>query len=134
MGGDLDLNVGGSRGRLPHGAGRRGGPPTIPEGLDYHLHLWPHGEPDRAPGLDQLAAYCERAAAAGVAEIALTEHLFRFVQADRLLGGWWDDDPDPALARSMAGYWHDHAAADLDVYVEAVLGAKAAGLPVGLGL
>ncbi len=53
--------------------------------LDYHLHLWPHGQRATAPTLDQVAAYCERAQAAGVSEIALTEHLFRFRQADHLL-------------------------------------------------
>lgn len=102
--------------------------------LDYHLHLWPHGERDRPPTLDQLAAYCERAAAAGVGEIALTEHLFRFVQADAILAGFWEDDPDPLLRRGMADYWREHAHADLDTYVEAVLEAKEAGLPVVLGL
>jgi histidinol-phosphatase (PHP family) len=102
--------------------------------LDYHLHLWPHGQRDRAPTLDQLAAYCERAAAAGVREIALTEHLFRFVQADELLAGFWEDDPEPLLRRGMSRYWEAHAHADLDTYVDAVLEAKAAGLPVVLGL
>jgi histidinol-phosphatase (PHP family) len=34
----------------------------------------------------------------------------------------------------MASYWHDHAHADLDVYVSCVQEAKAAGLPVVLGL
>jgi histidinol-phosphatase (PHP family) len=102
--------------------------------LDYHLHLWPHGESDRAPTLDELAAYCERAARAGVSEIALTEHLFRFAQADRLLRGFWEEEPDAALRAGMASYWSQHARADLDVYVEAVLEAKAAGLPVVLGL
>lgn len=102
--------------------------------LDYHLHLWPHGERDRQPSLEVLAAYCERAEAAGVTEVALTEHLFRFTQADSALGGHWDDDPDPALRSDMEVYWRDHARADLDTYVEAVLEAKAAGLPVVLGL
>jgi len=102
--------------------------------LDYHLHLWPHGERDTEPTLDQLGDYCERAAAAGVSEIALTEHLFRFVQADAVLGGWWDDDPDPVLRHSAATYWAEHAHADLDTYVETVLAAKRAGLPVVLGL
>jgi histidinol-phosphatase (PHP family) len=69
-----------------------------------------------------------------VAEIALTEHLFRFVQADALLGGFWDDEPDAALARSMAQYWEDHAHADLDAYVECALAARDAGLPVVVGL
>ena len=102
--------------------------------LDYHLHLWPHGTRASEPTLDELAAYCEAAAAAGVTELALTEHLFRFVQADGALRGFWDDDPDPRLRTQLAGYWDDHAHADLDVYVDAVLEAKAAGLPVVLGL
>jgi histidinol-phosphatase (PHP family) len=102
--------------------------------LDYHLHLWPHGERDTAPTLDHVAAYCERAQHAGVTEIALTEHLFRFVQADRLLGGFWEDEPDPALRASMATYWRQHAHADLDAYVTCVEDAKKAGLPVVLGL
>jgi len=102
--------------------------------LDYHLHLWPHGQRDTAPTLDQVAAYCERAEAAGVSEIALTEHLFRFVQADRLLRGFWESEPDAALRASMAGYWDAHAHADLDAYVGCVSEAKAAGLPVVLGL
>jgi histidinol-phosphatase (PHP family) len=34
----------------------------------------------------------------------------------------------------MAAYWDDHARADLDAYVECVLEAKTAGLPVVLGL
>jgi len=102
--------------------------------LDYHLHLWPHGQRDSAPTLEQVAAYCERANAAGVTEIALTEHLFRFVQADNLLRGFWDDEPDVALRASMAEYWDAHAHADLDDYVHCVEDAKAAGLPVVLGL
>jgi histidinol-phosphatase (PHP family) len=103
--------------------------------LDYHLHLWPHGRRASAPRLDELAAYCERAAAAGVTEIALTEHLFRFRQADAVLKGWWDDTPDSdTLKANMASYWDAHAHADLDDYVHAVLEAKDAGLPVVLGM
>jgi len=102
--------------------------------LDYHLHLWPHGQRDTAPTLEQVAAYCDGARAAGISEVALTEHLFRFRQADRLLGGFWDDEPDAALRASMQNYWGDHARADLDAYVECVLAAKEAGLPVVLGL
>lgn len=102
--------------------------------LDYHLHLWPHGREPEAVTVERLAAYCERAAAAGVAEIAVTEHLFRFAQADAVLAGFWDDDADPDLRRTMAAYWAEHAREDLDAYVEAALAAKAAGLPIVLGL
>jgi histidinol-phosphatase (PHP family) len=102
--------------------------------LDYHLHLWPHGQRDSAPTIDQVARYCEIARSAGVTELALTEHLFRFRQADDLLRGFWDDDPDTHLRESMASYWDDHARADLDAYVDCVLDAKSQGLPVVLGL
>jgi histidinol-phosphatase (PHP family) len=102
--------------------------------LDYHLHLWPHGRPSAGPTLGELAGYCERAQAQGVSEIALTEHLFRFAQVDSVLGGFWEDDADPVLRETMAAYWAEHARADLDTYVAAVVEAKAAGLPVVLGL
>ncbi len=103
--------------------------------LDYHLHLWPHHEHDTPLRLEQLAAYCERAQAAGVTELALTEHLFRFRQADTLLGGFWDDERvPPALAESMAEYWKFHATTDLDAYMACAQEAKDAGLPVVIGL
>ena len=103
--------------------------------LDYHLHLWPHSEHETPLRPEQLAEYCARAQAAGVAELAVTEHLFRFRQADALLGGFWDDERIPAgVAESMAEYWKFHATADLDAYVECALAAKEAGLPVVIGL
>ncbi|HVT41563.1 MAG TPA: PHP domain-containing protein, partial [Acidimicrobiales bacterium] len=103
--------------------------------LDYHLHLWPHSESDTPLRPEQLADYCARAQEAGVTELAVTEHLFRFRQADTLLGGFWDDPRvSPALAESMADYWKFHATADLDAYVECALEAKASGLPVVIGL
>jgi histidinol-phosphatase (PHP family) len=103
--------------------------------LDYHLHLWPHHERETPLSLEQIAAYCERAERVGVVEVALTEHLFRFVQATDALGRWWaQDEPSPELRASMADYWDHHARADLDAYVETVLEAKAAGLPVVMGL
>lgn len=104
--------------------------------LDYHLHLWPHGERDRQPTVEELADYCEAATRQGITEIAVTEHLFRFVQADAPLGGRWDLDRNasPALRAQAEAYWREHNHADLDAYVEAGLAAKAAGLPVVLGL
>jgi histidinol-phosphatase (PHP family) len=102
--------------------------------LDYHLHLWPHSQSDAQTTVDQVAAYCERAAAQGVTEIAVTEHLFRFTQAKDRLGGFWNDLPGDELRPGMAAYWDHHARVDLDDYVEVVQAVKAAGLPVVLGL
>jgi histidinol-phosphatase (PHP family) len=104
--------------------------------LDYHLHLWPHGDRASQPTVDQLAEYCEHAQQHGIEQIALTEHLFRFVQADATLKGVWqrDDDASPALKAQAADYWAEHNHADLDAYVEAALAAKQQGLPVVLGL
>jgi len=103
--------------------------------LDYHLHLWPHSESETPLRPEQLAAYCAKAQAAGVEELAVTEHLFRFRQADALLGGFWaDDGVPPALQASMADYWEFHATADLGEYVRCAQEAKDAGLPVVIGL
>lgn len=103
--------------------------------LDYHLHLWPHTSSDAPLSLEAVADYCARAAEAGVVEIALTEHLFRFRQADALVAGFWDEDESSVpLRHSMAEYWRFHNGADLDAYVSTVLEAKRAGLPVVLGL
>jgi histidinol-phosphatase (PHP family) len=104
--------------------------------LDYHVHLWPHSSRAEADEqrLERLSDYCERAAVQGVGEIALTEHLFRFTAVRDLVGPFWKTERDPALARSIADYFAFHATAELDSYVEAVLAAKAAGLPVLLGL
>ncbi len=102
--------------------------------LDYHLHLWPHSQRDAETTTEQVTDYCRRAVEAGVTEIALTEHLFRFTQAKDLLGGFWDDLPGEALRPGMAAYWDHHARVDLDHYVEVVQAVKAEGLPVVLGL
>lgn len=104
--------------------------------IDYHVHLWPH--PERAEPaeqrLERLAVYCEQAAAEGVGEIALTEHLFRFRQGRAAVGDFWRDDPNPAFAETMSSYFDHHATADLDEYVGAAQAAKEAGLPVVVGL
>jgi histidinol-phosphatase (PHP family) len=102
--------------------------------LDYHLHLWPHGQKAVEPTVEQLAAYCEQAAKEGVAEIALTEHQFRFDQADRVLHGWWRDETDDRLKKEIQRYWTDHVSADLDVYAATCIKAKEAGLPVVMGM
>jgi len=104
--------------------------------LDYHVHLWPHAE--RASStqyrLEALAVYCARAAEAGVEEIALTEHLFRFRAGRAALGEVVSGEEDPRLRAKMGAYLDHHATADLDEYVTAALDARAAGLPVVVGL
>ncbi len=102
--------------------------------IDYHLHLWPHGEHDRPVELDELAAFCARAAERGVREIAITEHFYRFRQARGLLAGFFRRYPESGVRAAMEAYWEENAQADLDAYVAAVLDAKEAGLPVVLGL
>jgi histidinol-phosphatase (PHP family) len=102
--------------------------------LDYHLHLWPHSQHEVEATVEQVAAYCDRAKAAGVHEIAVTEHLFRFTQARDLLGGFWDELDGDHLRPGMAAYWDHHATVDLDAYVEVVEAVKKEGLPVVLGL
>ena len=102
--------------------------------VDSHVHLQPHGE--RPPiTMERIRRYVEAASANGVAQIALTEHLFRFREAYELLHGWWDaDSADPALSAIAHAYWKDHASVDVADYVRVVEEAKSAGLPVLLGI
>jgi histidinol-phosphatase (PHP family) len=101
--------------------------------VDSHVHLQPHGE---APPMDRarLDAYVDTARRSGIARLAITEHLFRFREAYDLLYGWWDADPDPALAAAARAYWDAHVNARIDEYVRLIEGAKRDGLPVLLGL
>ena len=84
--------------------------------------------------LERLAELCARAGAAGVTEIALTEHLFRFAAGRAAVGDFWREAPDAGLRARMVEYFDHHATADLDDYVEAATSARAAGLPVVVGL
>jgi histidinol-phosphatase (PHP family) len=103
--------------------------------IDYHVHLWAHAPrlPLRA-SVDQLGKYCAHAAQLGVTELAITEHSSRFRQFDTLLRGWWEQDPSPARRAETAACWDDELGADLDQYVGTALAARAAGLPVVIGL
>lgn len=98
---------------------------------DYHMHLQPDGVDERlraAPRWDAegghlstgwMRRYTERARARGVAEIAFTEHVYRFAAAH----GWHD-----------APFWRQESDADLDAYAAAVGRARDEGLPVLLGI
>jgi histidinol-phosphatase (PHP family) len=66
--------------------------------------------------------------------VVFTEHLFRFHEAYDLLKGWWDADPNPALAVATRTYWLDHVNLSLAEYVRLIERARADGLPVRLGM
>ncbi|MGO9661519.1 MAG: PHP domain-containing protein [Acidimicrobiales bacterium] len=103
--------------------------------IDYHVHLWRHGPQSSLQAtIEQLAVYCAHAAELGVTEVAVTEHCSRFVQFDKLLRGWWDDDPSPARRAEMSKRWDEELGANLDQYVDTALASKAAGLPIVVGI
>jgi histidinol-phosphatase (PHP family) len=103
--------------------------------IDYHVHLWNHAPYlSLQASVDRLASYCAHAAGLGVTELAITEHSSRFRQFDTLLRGWWERDPSPARRAETSRCWDEELGADLDQYVTAALAARAAGLPVVVGL
>jgi histidinol-phosphatase (PHP family) len=84
---------------------------------DYHLHLRPD-EPDTPPEryftAENVERYREAAAAAGIEELGVSEHVYRFRQA---LDLW------------RHPFWEEQARDDLDAYCEFLRGA---GLRVGV--
>jgi histidinol-phosphatase (PHP family) len=98
---------------------------------DYHMHLQPDGVGARADAAERwdavgghlssawIGRYVERARSRAVAEIAITEHVHRFAQARE-----WFDNP----------WWREEATEDVDAYCEAILAARAEGLPVLVGV
>jgi histidinol-phosphatase (PHP family) len=84
---------------------------------DYHLHLRPddpEATAERYFTAANVERYREAAAAAGVEELGVSEHVYRFHQALEL----WDHP-----------FWREQAHDDLDSYCEFVRGA---GLKLGL--
>src|SRR5665811_1285065 len=84
---------------------------------DYHLHLRPD-EPDTPPEryftAENVERYREAATSAGVEELGVSEHVYRFTQALEL----WRHP-----------FWQEQARDDLDAYCEFVRGA---GLKLGV--
>jgi histidinol-phosphatase (PHP family) len=106
---------------------------------DYHLHLHPHrpepGSPP--PGVyppGWIDRYVEAATARGVTELGFTEHFYRCVESVPILGRWWEADPSAVLRAEIERVQAAEVNLSLERYVEAVLDAKARGLPVKLGL
>jgi histidinol-phosphatase (PHP family) len=86
--------------------------------VDYHMHLRDERE-EIAHEQSAVEPFVEQARAAGVDEICFTEHVYYFTQTRTL----W-----------TVPYQIERCSYDLDTYVDAVLAARAAGLPVKLGL
>lgn len=76
----------------------------------------------------------EVAAAQGITEIGFTEHLYRCVEAEQFIGGFWEQESNRRLAKSAGQLYKEDLNLSLNDYVDAVLAAKDRGLPVLLGL
>jgi histidinol-phosphatase (PHP family) len=84
---------------------------------DYHLHLRPDEPgtpPERYFTAENIARYREAAAAAGIEELGVAEHVYRFSQSLEL----WRHP-----------FWEEQARDDLDAYCEFVRGV---GLKLGI--
>lgn len=93
--------------------------------IDYHIHLGEHGVSWRFAS-DGVRGYAAAAAAAGLSEIAITEHLYRFPDVQDALGPWWESDPDPRLRDQIAGYFAvERLGQTLAEYVDVVLDVAA---------
>ncbi len=107
---------------------------------DYHLHLHQHGPytgdgppPGEYPN-GHIESYVEQAAEQGVDELCFTEHLYRCVESEPVLGKFWDDEPRRDLAEQTERFITEDRTLSLDSYVDAVISARDRGLPVLLGL
>ena len=108
---------------------------------DSHLHLYPHrrGSPLPPPppddyALDHIERYVERAANLGIAELSFTEHLYRCVESADVLGPIWERATDPAIRANTEYDLVADRTMSLERYVEVIIRAKDAGLPVLLGI
>ena len=86
--------------------------------VDYHMHLRDAAE-RLSFTVESIERFLETAAARGVDEIGFSEHVYYFRETSSL----W-----------TVPYHVERCVYDLDPYVEAVEQAKAAGLPVKLGI
>lgn len=102
--------------------------------LDHHLHVWRHEPGTPTPTLDQLAAYCDAAEARGVQQIAITEHVYRFDRVQAEVLPHWARPLHGPVADATAHVLQVEGGADLDAYVQALLDAQAAGLPLLVGM
>ncbi len=99
---------------------------------DYHMHLEldSHSGPCRFT-TERMRLYVETAQARGVQEIGITEHCNRFDAFRPFMSHLLRDGRETQDCL----IWQERSfREDLDAYVEAILGAKGAGLPIKLSL
>lgn len=107
---------------------------------DYHVHLHPHtpydgtGPPPGEYPPGHIEAYVTAALERGEDEVGFTEHLYRCVESESVLGPFWDDPSTPEAGAMTREFVAEDRDLSLDDYVDAVLAAKSRGLPVLLGL
>ncbi len=108
--------------------------------VDWHMHL------ERGPFTPAwLERFLTTARERGIAEIGISEHIYRFREAQDAYGAWWLDgvadtaavpvaEPQPGTPAFAERWWTQRGGQSLQEYAGLVRGATAAGLPVRLGI
>lgn len=120
--------------------------------VDYHMHL------ERGPFTREwLDRFLATARERGVAEIGISEHVYRFREAQEAYGAWWAGGEDGGEGRGARGegrgaegrdeggarvgtaafaerWWTGRGGQSLGEYAGLLRGAAADGLPVRLGI
>jgi histidinol phosphate phosphatase HisJ family len=99
--------------------------------LDYHMHLEPDEHLTKCPyHKEQIEVYVQAALSRGTSEIGVSEHCNRFREFRPMM----DHLRETVKGESMRE-WLEHSFAEsLDEYVDAVLEAQHAGMPVKLSI
>jgi histidinol-phosphatase (PHP family) len=109
---------------------------------DNHLHLYPHqfphhghplSPPDGPYPLGRVEQYVTTAVDRGVSEVAFTEHFYRCFESEDVLGPFWEQETASISELTREDVLTDRKMS-LESYVDVILRAKEAGLPVLLGL
>lgn len=102
--------------------------------LDMHTHVWPHAPGTPVPTIGQLEEYCAAATAAGITELAITEHCYRFTRIAEDVLPHWERRGSSALQAATDRVLGIEAGGDLDAYVDVLVRAQDMGLPILVGI
>jgi histidinol-phosphatase (PHP family) len=108
--------------------------------VDYHMHL--ERGPFTPTWLDRFLATAREH---GVAEIGISEHIYRFHESQEAYGAWWgeveaseqvgpDEEPSPGTPAFAERWWTGRGTQSLREYTTLVCEARERGLPVRLGI